>query len=270
MLMIKPWHFDFNPVSETFNKFPIWVRFPNLPLHLWHDSLLEEGGDALGDFLMVDDESSGILHSTYARILVEINVSKGLPAEVLLKSSKGSWVQSLDYEGIPFRCRRCFNTGHSAAHCGFEKKTKTTTWWKGASQQHYTVEKKADQNKSFSDVVASESLGLGTPPPIVSSGRDTRVSPFESKSATSGACASASLSGGSSVKSLSTQRNQDESPKSFAIGFHTHESCELVWDGKAAQVEEGWITIKGKKVKSSKPSFDMILRSHKKSVNCKS
>lgn len=170
-----------------------------------------------------------------------------MPAEVL-KSSKGSWVQYLDYEGIPFRCRRCFNTRHAAAHCGFEKKTKRATWWKGASQQHYMVEKKVDQNKSFLEVVASESLGLGMPPPIVSTGEDDRAFPIESKTTTSGGCASASLFGGSSVKSLSAQRNHDESPNLLATGFHTHESSELVWHGKVAQVEEGWIIVKGKKL----------------------
>lgn len=25
LLMVKPWHSDFNPISETFKKFPIWV-----------------------------------------------------------------------------------------------------------------------------------------------------------------------------------------------------------------------------------------------------
>lgn len=147
--MIKPWHADFNPASETFSKILIWVRLPYLPLHLWFDPLLEEVGDALGDFLLVDAATSNILHSTFARILVEMDVSKGLPAEILIKTSKGSWIQSLDYEGIPFRCRRCFKTGHAAAQCGFEKKA-STSWWKGASQQHYTVEKNVDHHRSFS------------------------------------------------------------------------------------------------------------------------
>lgn len=66
--MIKPWHSNFNPSIETFNKILTWVRLLNLPLHLWNDSLLEEVGEALGDFLTVDDESYDIFHSTFARI----------------------------------------------------------------------------------------------------------------------------------------------------------------------------------------------------------
>lgn len=49
-------------------------------------SLLEEVGDTLGDFLMVDDESSNILHFAYACILVDIDVFKGIHVEILVKS----------------------------------------------------------------------------------------------------------------------------------------------------------------------------------------
>ncbi|XP_059068259.1 uncharacterized protein LOC131858826 [Cryptomeria japonica] len=100
---------------------PIWVRLPNPPLHFWVDQLLEEVGEALGDFLMVDVESSDILHSTYARILLDIDASKGLPTEIKILTPKGFWIQSLDYEGIPFRCRRYFKTGHVTTKCDLER-----------------------------------------------------------------------------------------------------------------------------------------------------
>lgn len=86
---------------------PIGVRLPYLPLHLWVDLLLKEVGDTLGDFIMVDTEFSDILHFTYARILVDIDASKGLPMEIKLKSPKGSWIQPLHYKGICFLYRSC-------------------------------------------------------------------------------------------------------------------------------------------------------------------
>ena len=57
-LMAKPWYVDFDPSIESFNKIPLWVRLPNLPLHLWLDLVLEAVGEALGDFLLVDSASS--------------------------------------------------------------------------------------------------------------------------------------------------------------------------------------------------------------------
>ncbi|GLJ17964.1 hypothetical protein SUGI_0315700 [Cryptomeria japonica] len=68
---------------------PVWVRIPNLPLHFWVDTLLEVVGDALGDFLIVDTESSDILHSTYARILVDLDTSKSFLEEIKLSTLKG-------------------------------------------------------------------------------------------------------------------------------------------------------------------------------------
>ncbi|GLJ49264.1 hypothetical protein SUGI_1040860 [Cryptomeria japonica] len=32
MLLLKPWYPAFNPTSEAFDKIPVWVRLPNLPL----------------------------------------------------------------------------------------------------------------------------------------------------------------------------------------------------------------------------------------------
>ncbi len=61
--------------------------------------------------------TSDILHPTFARILVEIDVSKGLPETICLASPRGSRTLTLDYEGIPFQCRRCHLTGHVAARC---------------------------------------------------------------------------------------------------------------------------------------------------------
>ena len=116
VLMLKPWHPKFCPDSESFEKIPIWVRLPYFPLHLWFNSCLETIGNSLGEFLLVDEGSSNLLHSTYAQILVEMNISLGLPADIEIKTSNGSWFQPLDYEGIPFRCRQCHQVGHLAVN----------------------------------------------------------------------------------------------------------------------------------------------------------
>lgn len=59
-LMAKPWYKDFYPSMESFNKIPLWVRLPNLPLHLWLDSVLEVVGEALRDFFLVNLASSNV------------------------------------------------------------------------------------------------------------------------------------------------------------------------------------------------------------------
>ncbi len=88
--MVKPWHLDFNPHIKSF-KILSWVRLSNLPLHFLVNYIFLEIGKALGDFCMVESQSFEHFHSTYARILVDIDVSKGLPAKIILSYSKGSW-----------------------------------------------------------------------------------------------------------------------------------------------------------------------------------
>ncbi|GLJ44533.1 hypothetical protein SUGI_0935070 [Cryptomeria japonica] len=86
--LLKSWYTNFNPSTKSFDKIPLWVKLLNLPLHLWFDSYFERLGDSLGSFLMVDECSSNLLHSTYARILVEMDVNDGIPTKISIQSSK--------------------------------------------------------------------------------------------------------------------------------------------------------------------------------------
>jgi hypothetical protein len=41
-----------------------------------------------------------------------MNIAQALPGTVILEHHDEDWVQTLDYEHIPFRCRRCHEHGH--------------------------------------------------------------------------------------------------------------------------------------------------------------
>jgi len=43
---------------------------------------------------------------------VEMDLSGALPDEVILEVFDEEWVQTVDYEHIPFRCRKCHEHGH--------------------------------------------------------------------------------------------------------------------------------------------------------------
>ena len=91
----------------------------------------------------MDSTTSDVTNSIVACILVEIYVSKGLPEKICLGSTHGIWTQALDYEGLPFRCRKCHMTGHVVACCSSNKarSKRTPTWWMGAFDEHYNVTK---------------------------------------------------------------------------------------------------------------------------------
>ncbi|XP_059068704.1 uncharacterized protein LOC131859159 [Cryptomeria japonica] len=55
--------------------------------------------------------------TTFARICVEIDLSKPLLDSVDMYAGTYSWVQQLDYETLPFSCRLCHEYGHLQRRC---------------------------------------------------------------------------------------------------------------------------------------------------------
>lgn len=72
------------------------------------------------------------------------------------------WAQSLDFEGLPFRCRKCFSIGHLASDCSLPRHISACTWWKDAIADHLTIyafdsdsvdSSQEDETPSWDDVV---------------------------------------------------------------------------------------------------------------------
>jgi hypothetical protein len=74
-------------------------------------------GNKLGEFIEADlsFEDTGLM--SVARILVKLDLVLGLLKDLTIETASGSFIQPLDYEGIPFRCHRCHIYGHGVADC---------------------------------------------------------------------------------------------------------------------------------------------------------
>lgn len=116
-LFLTPWFPDFDPATAVITKTPVWIRIPNLPAELWSTRVFRAIGDTLGSFIRGDlwRESKGLY--AYARICVELDLSKGLPEQIDLKINDFVWTQTLDYENTSFRCRHCHQAGHLQNTC---------------------------------------------------------------------------------------------------------------------------------------------------------
>jgi len=90
-LFLTPWFLDFDLASVVITKALVWIRLPNFPAHLWHLAVYRSIGNTLGRFLMGDSwrEHQGLY--TYARICVELDLSKGLPDQINLKINEFVW-----------------------------------------------------------------------------------------------------------------------------------------------------------------------------------
>lgn len=145
-LFMKPWNSSFDPSTTVITSTPVWVRLPNLSLHLWNLSSLKSIGNAIGKFYYKFSEIEEYVRTTYARIYVEVEFNAGFPGEIILTSKDYVWNQKLDCESVLFGCRSCFETGHLAKNCpkvyqknSAKKNHHRSTWWEGAQKEHYIV-----------------------------------------------------------------------------------------------------------------------------------
>jgi hypothetical protein len=66
---------------------------------------------------------------------VYLIIAKPLPGSIILEYHEEDWTQTIDYEHIPFRCRKCHEHGHLFRECpsmlltkkGTQKVEKTRT-----------------------------------------------------------------------------------------------------------------------------------------------
>ena len=71
----------------------------------------------LGSFLEADLSFLESREKKVARILVNINLREGLVESINLDWGPVIIPQILDYENVPFRCRRCHAYGHPISAC---------------------------------------------------------------------------------------------------------------------------------------------------------
>ena len=95
----------------------MWVQLPHLPLNLWHPKVLKAIGNYLGVFLKADLSYLQTSRRTVARILVGLQIYKGLADRLPIQYSCGTHVQPLDDKGLPFHCHWCHEWGHLVSKC---------------------------------------------------------------------------------------------------------------------------------------------------------
>ena len=122
-LYLKGWVERFNPDKEYLSCAPAWIRLYSLPWEYWEENSLQEIGNALGEFIKVAEETKLCRYTSYARICVYMDLKQALPDTVSLFHEDVEWIQLIDYEHVPFRCRKCHNLGHLYRDYPLNKKT---------------------------------------------------------------------------------------------------------------------------------------------------
>lgn len=82
-------------------------------------------GNNLGVFIKATEETKTRRYTSYAWICVQMHLTKALVDSVSLFHDDFEWIQTLDYEHIPFRCRKCHEHGHLFKDCPLNLQPKT-------------------------------------------------------------------------------------------------------------------------------------------------
>ncbi|XP_026435201.1 uncharacterized protein LOC113332917 [Papaver somniferum] len=101
----------------------VWVHYPVLSLEYWDEETLFKLSRALGNPVKVDDATLNYQSGHYARVLVEIDLSKKIPNKLWIITKYGCFSQSITLTNLPKFCWKCKIVGHH----NFECKAKNST-----------------------------------------------------------------------------------------------------------------------------------------------
>jgi hypothetical protein len=116
-LFLRFWTEKFSPEKEDFAHAPVWIRLYSLPQEFWLEEVLAGIGNTIGIYVKSSEATKQRRYTSYARICVYMNIAKPLPGSITLEYHDEDWSQTIDYEHIPFRCRKCHEHGHLFREC---------------------------------------------------------------------------------------------------------------------------------------------------------
>ncbi|KAK2456904.1 hypothetical protein QL285_004229 [Trifolium repens] len=87
-LTVKEWSPDFHPQSDTIKNVAVWVRISGLPIEYYDARVLKTIGNKIGSTVKVDKNTLMQERGKYARICVEVDLTKPLLAMFMIKGRK--------------------------------------------------------------------------------------------------------------------------------------------------------------------------------------
>lgn len=160
LLKIIPDVFDFN--DHEISKVPVWVQLPNLPLEFWNTRALSKIASKIGSPKQADRLTIARERVSYARVLVEVDVTKELKEEVTIIAPNGKQIlQHIRYEFVPKFCSSCRAIGHLSDRCPYSISGPTVPVKN--RQQNHSRQKVAEKGASGERTPAFDIC----PPPVL-------------------------------------------------------------------------------------------------------
>ncbi|CAA0806049.1 Unknown protein, partial [Striga hermonthica] len=120
IIKVLPNLFQFG--EDDIETVPVWINLPLLSWNCWSTNALSKIAFCVGSPITTDKLTATRDRCNYARILVELDISKERVYSIPVKS-KGKFMfeQKVEYEYVPQYCNHCKYIGHSTSNCGKHK-----------------------------------------------------------------------------------------------------------------------------------------------------
>lgn len=112
-LTVCEWRPNFSPSTKSIERVAVWVRFSGLPIEYYDFKILSFIGHRSGRTVTVDKNILGQERGKYARLCVEVDLTKPLLAMFELKRQ----TYTIEYEGLHLLCPACGCFGHYLEGC---------------------------------------------------------------------------------------------------------------------------------------------------------
>ena len=100
---------------------PVWIRLYSLHLDYWLLESLKAINNKLGHFKKNSDTTLRGKYTSFTHVYVDMYLSGALLDAFILEIYDEEWVEAVDYEHVPFRCRKCHEHGHLFRDCPLSK-----------------------------------------------------------------------------------------------------------------------------------------------------
>ena len=105
--------------KEQIIKRHLWVLMPALPFPLWSKDILIGIANTIGRFVALEKYFHTSFNKRTARVLVELDVSRGLFPDIEIDCNSVVITQNLDYLKMSFHYNYCHETGHLRKSCSY-------------------------------------------------------------------------------------------------------------------------------------------------------
>ncbi|XP_075092374.1 uncharacterized protein LOC142172610 [Nicotiana tabacum] len=123
--ILKNWSIDFVFDLECLNVIPLWVRFPNLPVGYWSTEVLSKLASVVSKPMYTDMNIAEMDRISFARVLVEADISHLLPSDIEIHTPVGVIHQGIEYDWKSKYCIDYANIGHTTEECKQSKAQET-------------------------------------------------------------------------------------------------------------------------------------------------